>query len=290
MSKTNSKIPINSMSDDFNHGISVERMVIKKSDFKAGQQYESAKDSHRDDGHTFHIVEAGTVQIEIDFQRYEVTGPSVVYMHPTQVHRILDFDEVKVASVAILNEAMNPDYIDLLEEIVPSKPLALTNEANSKVSTILSLCLGFSEQHTTRFYFPLLKDSCNLLVSYLISQFFQQDPQISNLSRSAIVTRSFRKLLEKNYRQLKRAGDYADHLNISVPYLNECISSTTGHSVSKNIHNRIILEAKRMLYHTDKSVKVISFDLGYDDYTYFSKLFKKIAGMSALVFRSKNRD
>lgn len=290
MAKTNTKIPINSMADEFSQGISLERMIIKKSDFNSGEQYESAKDSHRDEGHTFHIVEAGTILIEIDFQRYEVIGPSVVYMHPTQVHRILDFEEVRVASLAIRNEAMNPDYIDFLEEIVPSVPLVLNKDADSKLSAIFSLCLSFSEQHSERFYFPLLKDSCNTLVSFLISQFLHQDPPIANPSRYALVTKSFRKLLEKNYRQLKRAGDYANELNISVPYLNECVSITTGKSVSKNIHNRIILEAKRMLYHTDKSVKEISFDLGYDDYTYFSKLFKKISGTSGLAFRKKNRD
>jgi AraC family transcriptional activator of pobA len=289
MVKTNSKIPINSMADDLSQGISVERLVIRKSEFKA-EQYDSAKDFHRDEGHTFHIVEAGTILIEIDFHTYEVTGPSVVYMHPTQVHRILEFDEVTVASVAIQSEAMNPDYIDFLEQIVPSRPLVLAKDVDSKLSSIFSLCLGFSEQQSSRFYFPLLKDSCNTLVSYLISQFLQQNPQVSNLSRYAIVTKSFRKLLEKNYRQFKRAGDYADQLNISVPYLNECVSLTTGFSVSSNIHNRVILEAKRMLYHTDKSVKEISFELGYDDYTYFSKLFKKISGMSGLAFRDKNRD
>lgn len=290
MAKRSSKISINSMADEFSQGISVERMVIMKSDFLAGEQYESAKNSHRDEGHTFHIVEAGSILIEIDFQKYEVTGPSVVYMHPTQVHRILNFDEVTIASLAIQNEAMNSDYIDFLEEMVPSKPLMLTKDTNSKLSTIFSLCLGFSKVHSERFYFPLLKDSCNTLVSYLISLFLQQDPQIANPSRYALVTKSFRRTLEKNYWQLKRAGDYADQLNISVPYLNECVSITTGLSVSKNIHNRVILEAKRMLYHTDKSVKEISFDLGYDDYTYFSKLFKKIAGVSVLVFRKKNRD
>jgi len=290
MAKTNSKIPINSMADELSQGISLERMVIRKSDFEGGEQYESAKDSHRDEGHTFHIVEAGTILIEIDFQRYEVKGPSVVYMHPNQVHKILDFEEVTVASLAIRNEAMHLDYIDFLEEIVPSKPLLLTKDADATLSTIFSLCLSFSEQYSSKFYFPLLRDSCNTLVSYLISQFLQQNPQIANLTRYANVTKSFRKLLEKNYRQLKRAGDYADQLNISVAYLNECVSETTGYSVSKNIQDRIILEAKRMLYHTDKSVKEISFDLGYDDYTYFAKLFKKITGTSGLAFRKKNRD
>jgi hypothetical protein len=51
MAKTNSKIPINSMADDLSQGILVERLVIIKSEFKA-EQYDSAKGSHRDEGHT----------------------------------------------------------------------------------------------------------------------------------------------------------------------------------------------------------------------------------------------
>ena len=48
--------------------------------------------------------------------------------------------------------------------------------------------------------------------------------------------------------------------------------------------------AKRLLYHTDKSVKEIAFELGYDDYPYFSRLFTKSTGMSALTFRNKRHD
>ena len=72
-------------------------------------------------------------------------------------------------------------------------------------------------------------------------------------------------LLEKNYSKLKRPGDYAQKLNISAPYLNECIKNATGHSVSQHIQDRIILEAKRLLYHSDKSVKEIATELGFDD-------------------------
>ncbi|HEY1053960.1 MAG TPA: helix-turn-helix domain-containing protein, partial [Emticicia sp.] len=97
-------------------------------------------------------------------------------------------------------------------------------------------------------------------------------------------------LLERNYSQLKRPADYAQQLNISTPYLNECIKETTGHSVSYHIQQRIILEAKRLLYHSDKSVKEIAADLGFDDYPYFSRLFTKATGMSALAFRNKNLD
>ena len=278
------------MADNLRQGISIDTMTIKKSDFTTEVQYEEAKRSHRDEGHAFHIVEQGTVVIEIDFQIYHLTAPAVVYMHPNQVHRILDFEDITVSSMAIRNEDLNPDYLDFLEDIVPAKPLILTEESHTTVSTIFSLCQNFSTQKNNRLHYPLLKDSCNTLVAFLTSQFLCQTKTETHPSRFEIVSKSFKKLLEKDYRTSKRPSEYAHRLNISTAYLNECIKQATGLSVSHSIHDRIILEAKRLLYHTDKPVKEIAFDLGYEDYPYFSKLFTKVAGMSAMTFRNKNHD
>jgi len=278
------------MDDNFSQGISIDKISIKKSDFKTAQQYEEARQSHRDEGHTFHIVEKGSVLIEIDFQLYKVMAPAVVYMHPYQVHRILDFKNITVCSLAIKNENLHPEYLKLLENIAPVKPLALTKEANTLVAAIFSLCLTFSKQKNNKLYYPLLKDSCNTLVAFLTSLFLNQSKAAGNLSRAEIITQSFRKLLEKNYCTFKRPGDYAKKLNISTHYLNECIKHTTGYSASQHIQDRIILEAKRLLHHTDKSVKEIAFALGYVDYPYFTRLFAKATGMSALSFRNKNHD
>ena len=278
------------MADNFSQGISIDKISIKRSDFKTTQQYEEATQSHRDEGHTFHIVEKGTVLIEIDFKKYKIIAPSVVYMHPNQVHRILDFKNITVCSLAINNENLNPEYLKFLEKIAPAKPLLLTKEANSIVSDTFSLCLKFSVQKSNKLYYPILKDSCNTLVAFLTSQFLNQNKSESNISRFEIVAKSFKQLLETNYRTCKRPGEYAKKLNISTPYLNECVKNTTGYSVSQHIQDRIILEAKRLLYHTDKSVKEIAFELGYVDYPYFTRLFTKATGMSALSFRNKNHD
>ena len=89
---------------------------------------------------------------------------------------------------------------------------------------------------------------------------------------------------------MKSPSEYADKLNLSTAYLNECVKNTTGYSVSYHIQQRVILEAKRLLYYSDKSVKEIAAELGYDDYPYFSRLFTKIAGITALAFRNKNLD
>lgn len=290
MSKNIKKIPVNLMAGNTSQGISIDKITIKKSDFKTDQQYEEATQSHRDEGHTFHIVEKGSVLIEIDFQTYKINAPAVVYMHPNQVHRILDFTNMTVCSLAIKNENLNSDYLKFLEEIAPAKPLALMKKIYANISDTFSLCLNFSKQKNNKLHHLLLKDSCNTLVALIISAFLSKNKSSSKLSRIELITKSFQQLLEKNYGNIKRPTEYAKQLNISTHYLNESVKNTTGLSVSQHIQERIILEAKRLLYHTDKSVKEIAFELGYDDYPYFSRLFTKTTGMSALTFRNKKYD
>jgi len=290
MPKKKSDIPVNSMFDNFNEGISIDKISFRKADFKNAEHYEVAANSHRDEGHTFHIIEKGTVHIEIDFQKYSITAPSVAYMHPNQVHRILDFTDMTVCSLSINDENLNPEYLTFLEEITPAAPLLLINENHLIVTRLFSLCFDFSTQKNNKLQYLLLKDSCNTLVAFLTSQLLNHNKLEAKLPRFEIVAKAFKQSLEKEYRTLKRPSVYASKLNISAPYLNECIKNATGFSVSQCIQDRIILEAKRLLFHTSKSVKEIAFDLGYEDYPYFSKLFFKLTGMTALTFRNKNRE
>lgn len=278
------------MSDAFSRGIAMDRNSIKKSDFNTAVQKEEASQSHRDEGYTFHILEKGKVVIEIDFKTYHVSAPAVVYLHPDQVHRMHDIDDIIVCSLSINNENLSTEHFNLLEELTPAVPLALSAEAFTVVSEYFSLSLKCYHRKENKLYHMLVKDSCNALISYLLSVFLNQRTPEDTFSRFDKVTKSFRKLLERNYCSLKRPGEYAALLHISTAYLNECIKNVTGLSASQLIQDRVILEAKRLLYHTDKSVKEIAFELGFADYPYFSRLFSKAIGNTALAFRSKNHD
>ena len=285
MRKKPISIPVNHFGGEYHTGISIEKISLKDL-----PNFEGAKQSERHDRHTFHLLEKGTIIIEIDFQKYEIKSPSVIYMHPNQVHRLVTFENVKVSSWAINNENLNPEYLKLLEDITPVKPLLLKKKTFSMISEAVSLCMKFSEREKDKLYHSLLKDSCNTLVALVASQYLEQNNSTGKLSRFEIVTKAFKEILERNYTIAKRPAAYAQKLNLSTPYLNECVKNTTGYSVSHHIQQRIILEAKRLLYHSDKSVKQIATELGYDDYPYFSRLFTKATGMAALAFRNKNFD
>lgn len=297
MRKKNKSIPVNHFDDEYNSGMSIERIFIK--DLRRLQELEGIdnienidgiEQAHRHDRHSFYLIESGTVLIEIDFQQYRIKPFSIMYMHPDQVHRTRAFKNVTVVSLAINNENLRPEYLKILEDITPVKPLLLSKETFATISEAASIFIKLSQGEYNKIYHSLLKDCCNAMVGLITSEYLEQSKSTDKNSRFEIVTQAFRKILDHNYTTVKRPAAYAQELNISTPYLNECVRNTTGYSVSHHIQQRVVLEAKRLLYHSDRSAKEIASVLGYDDYPYFSRLFTKVAGMTPLAFRNKNLD
>jgi AraC family transcriptional activator of pobA len=104
VSKKNRNIPVNKMvmAGHSDIGIAIERMHIGASEEEALNSSDEAKQSHREDRHSFFLLEKGTVIVEIDFQQFEIERSSVVYMHPDQVHRILRIRNATIGVLAII--------------------------------------------------------------------------------------------------------------------------------------------------------------------------------------------
>ncbi len=285
MRKNTTSIPVHTMADSFGAGIAIGKASVKDL-----QTFDQAAHSHRDDYHIFFLQEKGITTGEIDFQKFKIKPLSVVYVHPNQVHRLIAFENVTLSFWAINNENLNPEYLKLLEEITPAKPLSLKKETFEIISETVSLCIKLTERKHEKLYYSLLKDSCNTLVGLVTSQFLALAEATDTLSRFEIITKAFKSALERDFITIKRPAAYAQMLHLSTHYLNECVKNTTGYSVSCHLQQRIILEAKRLLCYSDKSVKEIAAELGYDDYPYFSRLFTKNTGMTALTFRNTNSD
>lgn len=276
-------IPINLMTDKFGKGIAIGKASITEL-----RTFDEASHAHRDDYHLFFLQEIGTTPIEVDFQKLKIESSCVMYIHPSQVHRMTTFENVTLSFLAINNENLKPEYLSLLEDINPVKPLYLEKGILSIISESVTLSIKISEIKQEKLYHSLLKDSCNTLVALIASQYLAQTKPTGILSRFELITKAFKSTLEHDFMTVRRPVAYAQKLHISTHYLNECVKNTTGQSISSHIQQRIILEAKRLLYHSDKSIKEIAAELGYDDYPYFSRLFTKVAGMSPKVFKKKN--
>lgn len=97
----------------------------------------------------------------------------------------------------------------------------------------------------------------------------------------------FKDLLESNYRKLKQVSDYAKIISVTEKRLNQATSKILDKSPKQMIDERVMLEAKRLLAHTNESVKEIGFDLGFDEPTNFIKYFRKHNNSTPVEFREQ---
>jgi len=104
-------------------------------------------------------------------------------------------------------------------------------------------------------------------------------------SQELDIVRYFSALVEKHFRTLHKVSDYADLLNKSPKTLSNVFKSLGEKTPLQIIHERIILEAKKLLLYTDKSSKEISFELNLSDPVHFSRLFKNETGLSPRDFK-----
>lgn len=98
----------------------------------------------------------------------------------------------------------------------------------------------------------------------------------------------FRTLLEKNYKHHWKICEYADALHVSVSTLNRVCHEALGTSAKKLIQDRLLIEAKRRLIYTRQTLDQIADSLGFKDPAYFSRVFKKMEGLSPRDYRQSH--
>ncbi len=97
----------------------------------------------------------------------------------------------------------------------------------------------------------------------------------------------FLMLLESNFLTVTNIDFYAGKLGISSKRLNQILKEKLDKTGTQIIHDRIILEAKRRMIHSEVTIKEIAYDLGFSDRPYFSRFFKKQTGETPDEFQKK---
>lgn len=110
---------------------------------------------------------------------------------------------------------------------------------------------------------------------------------VKDLNDTQIDTiRQYNVLVDIHFRTKRKVKDYAELLHKSPKTLSNLFATYNQKSPQQIIQERIVLEAKRMILFTDKQSQEIAYDLGFDDPAYFSRYFRKIAGLSPSAFKT----
>ncbi|MEO8761704.1 MAG: helix-turn-helix domain-containing protein [Bacteroidia bacterium] len=227
----------------------------------------------------------------VDFQKIKIQPYSLLFIDKDRVHQ---FDQLLnyEGKVLIFTDEFFPDTKFLRSSILfnnlSEKPsLKLSDKDFDK---FIAICDSISEELTLPFdnkkHFLLKNHLHNfLLVAEREKQ--KQDLVESKKGVDMDYTLLFRDLLEINFIKLKAVSDYAKQMFISEKRLGQATAKIIGKTPKEIITERIILEAKRLLVHSNLSIKQIGQELGFDDPTYFVRYFKKHTVTTPVEFREK---
>lgn len=237
----------------------------------------------------------GNGNIKADFSEYNFQSGTLFSFSPYQPFMLSDSENVSGITIQF-----HPDFFcihkhqaevacnGVLFNNIYQPPYVSVDDKNAATLTMLT------EQMKTEMQNPALAQY-ELLISYLKIYLItasrlkaEQEPQalkaIEEL-KEPFILQNLKEAIEKDFRTKHSASDYAEALNISAKALAKITKTHFNKTLTDLISERIIIEAKRELYLTNKPVKEIAYELGYQDEYYFSRFFKTNADISPQLYR-----
>jgi AraC-like DNA-binding protein len=240
-------------------------------------------------------VTNGSGKLKADFTEYDFEENSLFAFSPYQPYMFSADTNVKGIAInfhseffCIYKHHKEVSSHGVLYNNIYQPPFVKVDE--SSAATLKILC----EQIKTEMQNPALAQH-ELLVSYLKILLItaarlktQQQPQVKEIltdNKEPFILQNLKDAIEANFRTKHSPSDYAGMLYISPKALAKITKAYFNKTLSNLINERIIIEAKRELYLTNKTVKEIAYELGYEDEYYFSRFFKINADVSPQLYR-----
>jgi len=245
------------------------------------------KAPHRDDHFMLIIQQKGSFSLELDFREVTLSGPSLCFVAPGQVHQYLDHDHHEGWLVFVEASLVTRPYLEVLNTALNAYqacPISPDHLIFSFVSVFTSILDTPKEAFSDSVIISLTDGLMGMFIQNILQNRHPENVIGGQKYKTAV---EYKKLVQHHFRKFKQVKEYAELLNITPLYLNEMVKEITGFSAGHWIKEEIILEAQRLLYYTDLDIKQIADRLGYDDHAYFSRFFKKNTGHTASQFRIK---
>ncbi len=246
---------------------------------------------HRHDYYTAIWVRQGKGRHIVDFDRYELKADAVFFVSPGQVHQVLTDARPTGWVITFSKEFLQHNHIsedfllelDLFNHFDERPPIYLTDDVAAKLQTVMELmedAFRSSLPHQTAALSACLK----LFLIYCESE-CRLPPADMGMQGGRAILKEFKRLVRRYFHRYHKVADYAKLMNISSKYLNQVVKSLIGQTAKEVIQEKIILNAKRELKYSGKSIKEIAYELGFEEPLYFSHFFKTCTGLSPTAFR-----
>ncbi|TPQ23970.1 helix-turn-helix domain-containing protein [Streptomyces sporangiiformans] len=245
----------------------------------------------RPEFHHLLTLTSGGLRHTVDFTGYSLRPGSWLWVRPGQVHQWGDVTHAKGTLILFRQDFLDQATATAARVEDPHAPVLSTPVADDAEA------LRIAEEHLTREFhalgqLPLAVHTAALrhLLSVLVLRLAHlATPFGSPVPEPDETYLRFRDALETAFTRTRRVEDYAHMLGYSTRTLSRATLAAAGLGAKEFIDRRVVLEAKRLLAHSDRTAAQIADQLGFADPTQFSKYFHQRAGQSPIGFRRSVR-
>ena len=262
--------------------------IFRVDETEAKKISEQPDEPHNHDFEELLIGIEGELEHFIDFNSTKTQAPFVSFVTKGKVHRLIP---------RIYNGKCDIWVIRFKSEFIPETTFQLYSlyhdQANIKLEKgycfqrLVELCkMMFDETKQENPNFAIIRQLLSVLFTMIEAERKKTEPQDETIQKTQHISfGNFLTILEENYRRPLGVDFYAEKLFMSSRNLNLICQNILEQSVSEIIETRKLIEAKNLLISTEKTISEIAYELGYNENSYFSNVFKKKSGQSPTEFR-----
>lgn len=241
--------------------------------------------------YTIILVPEGAGEYKADFGSFEFKGPSLFFSTPLQTLSLRGAIE-NITMLQFHGDYYCIEYHKqevacngvLFNNIYTEPIISLTRDEYNRFARIIH-----DLDHEL-----LASEPADVVLTAYLQLLLAKATSIKNKMNAgrALIERddlmeNLKSLIEENFTTMRKPAEYANVLHISPDTLSKRCKQYFKKTPTALIHERIVLEAKKGLHLTRKSIKEIAYSLKFQDEHYFSRFFKKVAKVTPLAFRAK---
>jgi AraC-like DNA-binding protein len=243
------------------------------------------------DRHTFYAVfwiTEGAGEHYIDFKAYPIRPNSLFLMRPGQTHFFKVTQEIHGYNFFFKEDWLHLDAVSLqasrLFYLVEQHPAFYPLPQQAEALTLL-LSQIYDEFNAARLGKSDALQSLFVLLLINLQRIYSHATTADKTEAENRLSSEFYYLVGQHFAESHRLAEYAAKLGVSTGYLNRKVTAAMGIPAAQFIRQRILIEAKRLLVHTDLSATEIAHQLGFTDGSYFGRFFKRETNLSPIHFR-----
>ncbi|PSR52501.1 AraC family transcriptional regulator [Adhaeribacter arboris] len=248
---------------------------------------------HRKDHFLLVFIRRAGSRQWIDMTPYVLKDNTIYFSGPNQIIVKEGLEQLWSTGIAFTREFLafqenaSLSKLPLIQNSQGAHELLLTEADVNFVEEILAKING-EYQSSGEWQQRMLTAYLTVLLTYL-SRLYTEQYKDNQTSADKLLLKKFQTKIDAYFRERHEVSDYASLLHISAGHLSEIVKKQSGKPAIKHIHERVVLETRRLLFHTDTSLKEIAFELGFTDASYFNRFFKRETGVTPAEYRANIR-